>query len=81
MAELRLTSAEEVRATIAARILGADSGGGTLGSVTLRLHQANVLIKQGKPAEARALIDKVTEMTLAKQKQTLLDSLAAAETK
>lgn len=48
---------------------------------TLRLHQANVLIKQGKPAEARALVDTVTEMTLAKQKQTLLDSLAAAETK
>lgn len=43
---------------------------------TLRLHQANVLIKQGKPAEARALIDTVTEITLAKQKQTLLDQLA-----
>lgn len=43
---------------------------------TLRLHQANVMIKQGKPAEARALIDTVTEITLAKQKQTLLDQLA-----
>src|SRR3954470_13833927 len=48
---------------------------------TLRLHQANVLIKQGKPAEARALIDTVTELTLAKQKQTLLDSLAKTEAK
>lgn len=48
---------------------------------TLQLHQANVLIKQGKPAEARALVDGVTEMTLLKQKQTLLDSLAKAEAK
>lgn len=48
---------------------------------TLRLHQANVLAKQGKSAEARALIDTVTELTLLKQKQTLLDSLAAPETK
>lgn len=48
---------------------------------TLWLHEANVLIKQGKPAEARALTDKVTELTLAKQKQTLLDSLAKTEAK
>ncbi len=48
---------------------------------TLRLHQANVLIKQGKAAEARALLDGVTEMTLAKQKQTLLDSLAKTDAK
>jgi tetratricopeptide (TPR) repeat protein len=48
---------------------------------TLRLHQANVLIKQGKAAEARALIDTVTELTLAKQKQTLLDSLAKGDAK
>ena len=48
---------------------------------TLRLHQANVLLKQGKVAEARALADTVTEMTLAKQKQTLLDSLAQAGAK
>lgn len=40
---------------------------------TLRLHEANVLLKQGKPAEARALLDGVTEITLVKQKQTLLD--------
>ncbi len=45
---------------------------------TLRLHQANVLLKQGKPAEARALADTVTEIALAKQKQTLLDQLAKA---
>jgi tetratricopeptide (TPR) repeat protein len=42
---------------------------------TLRLHQANVLIKSGQPDAARALIDGVTEIALAKQKQTLLDSL------
>jgi tetratricopeptide (TPR) repeat protein len=48
---------------------------------TLRLHEANVLIKQGKAAEARALIDTVTEMSLAKQKQTLLDQLAKADEK
>jgi len=42
---------------------------------TLRLHQANVLLKQGKPAEARALLATVTELTLLKQKQTLLDQL------
>lgn len=48
---------------------------------TLRLHQANVLIKQGKPAEARELLVTVTEATLAKQKQTLLDSLAKADAK
>lgn len=48
---------------------------------TLRLHQANVLLKQGKAAEARALADTVTELALVKQKQTLLDSLAQAGAK
>jgi tetratricopeptide (TPR) repeat protein len=48
---------------------------------TLRLHQANVLFKQGKSDEARALLDGITEMTLLKQKQTLLDSLAKAGAK
>lgn len=43
MAVLRLTSPDEVRATIAALILGAESGGGTLGSVTLRSHQAQAV--------------------------------------
>jgi len=48
---------------------------------TLRLHQANILLKQGKAAEARVLLGTVTELALAKQKQTLLDSLAKAEAK
>lgn len=48
---------------------------------TLRLHQANVLLKQGKADEARALVATVTEPTLAKQKQTLLDQLAKADEK
>lgn len=48
---------------------------------TLWLHQANVLLKQGKRDEARALTGKVTELTLAKQKQTLLDQLAKADEK
>lgn len=43
MATLRLSSPEEVRATIAARILGALAGGGTLGSVTLHAHQADAV--------------------------------------
>jgi tetratricopeptide (TPR) repeat protein len=48
---------------------------------TLRLHQAKVLLEQGKPDEARKLIATVTERTLAKQKQTLLDQLAKADEK
>lgn len=48
---------------------------------TLRLHQANVLLKQGKADEARGLVVTVTELTLAKQKQTLLDQLAKADEK
>ena len=48
---------------------------------TLRLHQANVLLKQGKAAEARALIDTVTDLTLRKQRQTLLDQLAKGDEK
>lgn len=48
---------------------------------TLWLHQANVLIKQGKADEARALVAKVTDPALAKQKQTLLDQLAKADEK
>ncbi len=59
-----------------------DAGVGTpLEHQTLWLHQANVLLKQGKPAEARALLVTVTELTLAKQKQTLLDQLAKADEK
>ncbi len=48
---------------------------------TLWLHQANVLIKQGKADEARALAARVTDSALAKQKQTLLDQLAKADEK
>ena len=48
---------------------------------TLWLHQANVLLKQGKADEVRALVARVTELTLAKQKQTLLDQLAKADEK
>jgi tetratricopeptide (TPR) repeat protein len=44
---------------------------------TIRLHAANVLIKLGRPDHARALLITVTEPPLQKQKQTLLDALAA----
>ncbi len=44
---------------------------------TIRLHAANVLIKLGRPDHARALMVTVTEEVLQKQKQTLLDALAA----
>ena len=43
MAALRLTDPEEVCATIAAHVLGAASGGGTLGTVTLYAHQADAV--------------------------------------
>jgi tetratricopeptide (TPR) repeat protein len=43
---------------------------------TIRLHAANVLIKQGKTDHAKILMDTVTEPALQKQKQTLLDELA-----
>lgn len=42
---------------------------------TVRLHAANILIKQGKPDHARALLATVTDGRLAQQKQTLLDQL------
>jgi tetratricopeptide (TPR) repeat protein len=42
---------------------------------TIRLHAANVLIKQGKTDHARVLLASVTEPVLQKQKQTLLDEL------
>lgn len=44
---------------------------------TIRLHAANVLLKLGRPDHARALLITVTEPVLQKQKQTLLDELAA----
>ena len=43
---------------------------------TIRLHAANVLIKQGKTDHAKVLMATVTEPALQKQKQTLLDELA-----
>lgn len=44
---------------------------------TIRLHAANILLKQGKKDRASALLATVTEGVLLKQKQTLLDQLAA----
>jgi tetratricopeptide (TPR) repeat protein len=43
---------------------------------TIHLHAANVLIKLGRPDQARALLLSVTEAPLQKQRQTLLDALA-----
>jgi tetratricopeptide (TPR) repeat protein len=48
---------------------------------TIRLHAANVLAKLGRRDHARALLITVTEPPLQKQKQTLLDELAAAAAK
>jgi outer membrane PBP1 activator LpoA protein len=42
---------------------------------TMRLHAANVLIKQGKPDHARALLATVTEPALQKQKEKLVAEL------
>lgn len=44
---------------------------------TIRLHAANVLLKMGRRDHAHALLVMVTEPALQKQKQTLLDELAA----
>ena len=44
----------------------------------VRLQRVNVLIKLGRPAEARPLLDTVTSADLAAEKQTLLDELAKA---
>ena len=43
---------------------------------TMRLHAANVLIKQGKPDHARALLETVDEPTLQTQKQKLVAQFA-----
>lgn len=48
---------------------------------TMRLHAANVLAKLGRHDHARALLVTVTEAPLQKQKQTLLDELAASAAK
>jgi tetratricopeptide (TPR) repeat protein len=44
---------------------------------TMRLHAANVLLKQGKPDHARVLLDAVTEPGLQGQKQKLVAQLPA----
>jgi len=44
---------------------------------TIRLHAANVLLKKGQRDRAQVLLDTVTESALLKQKQTLLDQMAA----
>jgi len=44
----------------------------------VRLQRANVLLKLGRLADARALLDTVTGIDLAAEKQTLLDELAKA---
>ena len=44
----------------------------------VRLQRANVLLKLGRPADARALLDTATSIDLAAEKQTLLDELAKA---
>ncbi len=44
---------------------------------TMRLHEANVLLKSGKSDHARVLLDTVTEPALAAQKQKLVAQLAA----
>jgi hypothetical protein len=43
---------------------------------TMRLHSANVMIKQGKLDAAKAILDKITEPALQKQKDKLLATLA-----
>jgi len=48
---------------------------------TIRLHAANVLIKQGKADHAKVLMATVTEPALQKQNQTLLDELASPAAK
>lgn len=44
---------------------------------TIRLHEANILIKEGKTDQAKDLMATVTEQVLQKQKQKLVDQLAA----
>ena len=48
---------------------------------TVRLHAANILIKQGKFDHARALLDTVTAVPLAKQKEKLVAQLPETEKK
>jgi tetratricopeptide (TPR) repeat protein len=48
---------------------------------TMRLHAANVLIKQGKPAHARVLLETIHEEALQKQKEKLVAQLEETEKK
>jgi tetratricopeptide (TPR) repeat protein len=48
---------------------------------TMRLHAANVLLKKGDRERAAALLTLVAEPVLAKQRQTLLDQMAASPAK
>lgn len=48
---------------------------------TLRLHQANVLLRDGKREQAEAVLATVTEEVLQRQKQKLVAELAAPPTK
>jgi tetratricopeptide (TPR) repeat protein len=43
-----------------------------------RLHRANILVRLGRTAEARALLDQVTDLDLVAEKQQVLDALAEA---
>ena len=45
---------------------------------TMRLHAANVLIKQGKTDEARRVLETITESALAKPKENLVAQLNSA---
>jgi tetratricopeptide (TPR) repeat protein len=47
---------------------------------TIRLHEANVLLKQGKKDDAKTVLDGVTEQVLQRQKQKLVDQLAEKKT-
>lgn len=48
---------------------------------TMRLHEANVLLKHDEPDEARARLDTIKEPALQKQKQKLIAQLPAAPEK
>ncbi|MFA6285861.1 MAG: hypothetical protein WC661_00650 [Opitutaceae bacterium] len=54
---------------------------GALAKQTIRLHEANILIKQGKSAEARALLLTVKEASLKAQKEKLAAELEGAAKK
>lgn len=45
----------------------------------VKLQRANVLVKLDRGAEARALLDQVTDMKLTEEKQKVIDAIAAAK--